>query len=151
MTHIGEELALGTIRGFSGFFALLDDGFRQAALGDVPENTVGTQNPLARAREKRAIVQPDPFTIFAADAVFHVELLAVGKKLLVSLPHAPGIFRMNPVHPKLAAQIQKFLEAETQHSDGVATDINQVPIAISRPDHIRNMVNERTIFFFARA
>ncbi len=121
------------------------------ALRDVLENAVGAQDSIARTRGERPVVQPDPFAVFPAEAVFHVEGLALGKEPLVSLPDARRVVGMNPVHPQLAAFLQEFPGAVTQHIDGIAADVNQFPVGIRRPDHVRYMVNERTVFFLAGA
>ena len=126
VAHVREELALGEVRGLGGVLGLLDGGLGLAALRDVLENAVGAHDAFARARGERAVVQPDPFAVLAATAVFHVEFFAVGKKFLIRLLHARRVFGMNPVQPQLPAE--KFVGVIAQNFDDVAADVNQIAV-----------------------
>ena len=150
VAHVRQELALGAIGGFGGFFGVLEDGFGQAPLGHVQKDAVGAQDTAARLGGQGAVMQPDPSSVFAAELVFDVELLAVGEKPAVGLADGRRVLRMDAIHPKLAAVGQEFPGSEAEHVGGVGADVKEVPVGIGGPDHVGNMIDERTVFFLVR-
>ena len=128
MAHVGQEPAFGEIGRFSRFLCVLNDVVGHAALGDVQKNTVGTHDPIARLGGQRPVMQPNPLAVFPAELVLHVELLAIGEKPAVSLADMRGVLGMDALDPNLPSFLKEFFGTVTEHLDGVAAHVTEIPI-----------------------
>ena len=91
-------------------------------------------------------MQPDPLAILAPDSVFHVEGLFPGEQLLVGHLHVSGVVGVNPVPPHLSTGTQQLDGREAEYLLHVVTDEDQFPLRIARPDNVRDVRHERTVF-----
>src|SRR4051812_11252931 len=104
MTHVGQKLALRDIRRLGGFLGLLDGSLRETALGHIQKNPIRAHDSVLYARGEGAIVQPNPFSIFPANAIFAVELLAAVKQFLLSALDTSSMLGRNAIHQHLLTQ-----------------------------------------------
>src|SRR6185437_10158102 len=151
VAHVGEELALGLAGGFGGVLGVLERGLKFAALGDVEENAVGAHLAVAPAGVDGAVMDPDPFSILAAHAVFDVVFFFPGEEQVIGAGDAFGVLGMNPFLPELAAVRDQFLGTVAKNFVGVAADVNDFAIQVGGPDDVRDVANQRAIFLLARA
>ena len=150
VAHVGEELALGAIGCFRRVLGLLQGLLGLFAPRDVREDAVGAHLALTSAGRERPAVQPDPFLVLPSESVLNVELFLLCEQQLIGLIDVGDVVWVNAIQPQIAAGADHLLRCVTKDLLHIAADVSQLPFGVGRPDHIRNVRHQGTVFCLAR-
>ncbi len=128
----------------------LQFGLRLFALCDIAENSVRIQNSIFLVGAGSAIVNPDPCSIFSADAIFLVKGALLFKKSTIAPIHAAKILRVNQTRPEIPAGGAEFLLRVPKNRLHLRTHIGRPALPVRCPGHVRDAGQNSAKLLLAR-
>lgn len=103
---------------------------------DVAKKAIGVEHSVFFVSTHGAVLDPDPGSIFSANAVFLVKGNLPVKKSPIGLMYSAKILGVDETHPEMGPTGTDFCLAVPQHRLHLWADVNRPAVPVGGPSHI---------------